>query len=490
MDHEQWKALKKSRQRIEPRPRMKTWVGRIKYWDAAAGKWTRTRSVDLLSDDEQIAQARYDHWFATGELPDAGGSEPFEVAARRIVGAALAAGKANAKDRIARLERHAFSRIGWIAVKDLKQHHVAAVLDGMMEDGLLGGAILKMRSDISRVLAPLARRGAVSINVAKGVELHEDVEDDCRERLSLSDEETIRFRRHRGFHRELDMMCLHARDLAAHRTSDLHAEDWTHWDLEDFATCRVRRPKTDDEPDARGRTRRGRRKSERGGRRRQSRSYQWVEHTVSPLVAKYTRLWWQAQGCPRSGPVFPVRKGPRAGERKGKGTSYCQAYRDAVWEAGIHRPLPGFERAVGEQARRALDAYQTDTDTTRALDFHGIRAAAITALCEAGVSDLLLGPTVGHTQPKTSAGYVRRIVVGMPEAALPGGGIDPLAPPPAEPLPAPPAPAPAPAHPSVLEALWSAVGAPEGPSPARGQNPVTAQPLAKVVGQKPPARGS
>jgi hypothetical protein len=420
---------KRIRQKIEFRPRMKRFVGRIKYWDEGAGKWTRTPMTDLGTDDEALATERYERWVETGVLPASDAGESFGSAALRIVESHLSEGKAVAKDRLARLRAHAIPKIGHVAVGELRRHHVATTLDAMGERGLSAGAMLKMRSDISAVLAYLERKGVLSENVALGVELSEDAEDDTRERLTLTDEEYLRFWQARGFETELDMMVLFSRCLAAERTSDLHAHDWSGFDRESWATCLVRRPKTDMEQDSRGRTRRGRRQKA-GGRKRASRSYHLVTHAIDPFVRGPLEAYWRRMGQPASGPVFPYLRGPKAGERKaGRGISYAKAFRQAVWEAGLRRPLPGYEQAIGKDKRKFC-ALQVETDTTRPLDFHGHRAAAITALCQAGVSDLELGSTVGHSQPKTSAGYLRRRTVGMPASALPSGtrpgGSDPL----------------------------------------------------------------
>jgi len=58
-----------------------------------------------------------------------------------------------------------------------------------------------------------------------------------------------------------------------------------------------------------------------------------------------------------TGPVFPVLKGKRAGERQGqrKGEdepkrqgkrSHARELRHYLWRAGVHHPLPGFDEAV------------------------------------------------------------------------------------------------------------------------------------------------
>lgn len=464
---EDWKSRRKSKLRIEYRARLKTWVGRIKFSDGS-----RTPIVDLMSDDERVAQERYDSWFESGVAPDVGGKEPFEAAVERLC--------SDDEERLGRLRHHAVPRMGFVQVKDIRKHHVATVLDAMADAGLLAGTLLKVRSDISRVLSALQRRGAIEHNVARGCELGEHAERDDRPRVVLTDEELVRFRR-RGFKTELDMMALIARDLGGHRTSDLHAADWSDFDTLSWRTCRVRRPKTDPRLDRR-------RVKERAGKRRATRAYEKVVHTIPATVVGPLTDWWQAQGRPAAGPVFPLRKGPKAGERKsGKGISYAKALRDALWAEGIVRALPGYESAVGED-RRAFCSLQVDTDESRAVDFHSFRRAFITALASAGVSLQDAMDASGHTVATTSHGYRGPRTITLPEAALPGNKqglpLSGFSPTPAAPKPSPKK-AREEAVAGVLGLLHSTVGGvigqtsygEDGPSRA---NP--AKPLANKVG--------
>jgi hypothetical protein len=182
---------------------------------------------------------------------------------------------------------------------------VASVLDSMCARGKLSGYILKMRSDISRILSTLRREGAVLHNVALGVELPEDAQVDDRPRIVLTDDEVLRFRR-RGFATELDMMALVARDLAGHRTSDLHAFSWEDCDRVAWRSAKVRRPKTDGQ---RGRDSDGRRAAERGGRKRGPRAYEKVTHGIPATVREHLIDWWVAHGSPRGGPRLPRTQG-------------------------------------------------------------------------------------------------------------------------------------------------------------------------------------
>ena len=226
------------------------------------------------------------------------------------------------------------------------------------------------------------------------------------------------------------MMALTARAFGGMRTSDVHAWDWEHVDLDGFATAEVYRPKTDGEDDADG----------------------VLERLVLPeLLRPPLHAWWTRWGRPSSGPVFPVMRGKRAGERQSK-RSHVREFRRALWLAGVHRPLAGFDEALGalrraeaavdaakadgrrawwaarrergeaEERAKALHAMQTDTKRTRAVDFHSLRRAYATALAAAGVNVQQAMVLAGHRDPRTHARYVELAQTGAlatPPDALP-----------------------------------------------------------------------
>ena len=229
------------------------------------------------------------------------------------------------------------------------------------------------------------------------------------------------------------LMALASRAFGGMRTSDLHAWDWHHVDLEAFASAEVYRPKTDGEDDAEG----------------------VLERLVIPeLLRPPLRAWWDRWGRPSSGPVFPIMRGKRAGERQGK-RSHVREFRRGLWAAGVHRPLQGFLEALGElraaeaaveparalgrrawwEAKRArrqaeerakeLDSVQSDTERTRAVDFHSLRRAYATALAAAGVNVQQAMALAGHRDARTHARYVELAQAGpleIPERALPPAG--------------------------------------------------------------------
>jgi integrase len=119
------------------------------------------------------------------------------------------------------------------------------------------------------------------------------------------------------------------------------------------------------------------------------------------VLVPILRAWWDSHGRPVTGPVFPCRRGARAGQRKGKGISYASALRDALWAARIVRPLPGFERAASDAERRKLCLIQSGSSQLRPLDFHSFRRAYNTALADANVNVQTAMRLAGHRNAST-----------------------------------------------------------------------------------------
>lgn len=452
----------------EWRNRMKTWVGRV-YIDGVRSGWE-----DLQTTDPQVAEQRLQEWLESGEPPSQAGKELFRVASERILKKQEA--MKETAGRRHRLRAYCYPRIGHIEVRQLKPSNVHAVLEGMnaqraelLEQARAHGAeavakahdlsvagvdrwlkleeagqlvpfavdtVHHMRVDISRVLGALVLEDAIPGNVAEHVELPDDVEYDDRPFVVLNDEEVRRFFR-RGFESELMMCCLLSREFGGQRTSDLIGADWSHYDLVNWQ-ANIKRPKTDAE---------GTKKYKKRRKRRVTLMYErvWLripEHVRAPLIA-----WRETQrdpvtgALPVSGPLFPARRGKNAGKRKAsRGNSWAASLRDALWEEGIIRPLPGYETAVGD-ARRQFCALQVDTDDTRRAVFHSFRRASVTALRKAGVPLRLAMLITGHSSESVHMGYdAADEAIEIPAGSLALGGEPSPAPSPSP----PPSPAPAP----------------------------------------------
>lgn len=423
---------KKERRSEGPRfTRSKGWVARVWDKDGTCSGW-----LSLNTSDQQQAKKLLADWVRTGLRPaETRGEKSFAEEAERILADKEQAApsldeKKKVQYRRERIRKYALPVIGQVPVGLLEAGHIMGLLDEMAERGASARTIHNLRSDVSVILSKLVRERELKLNPARGAQLPEDAPVDTRERMHLSDEQMALFQSKRGFATPLDVNVMLCRGVSGSRTSDGHAGDWSHVDLEHFAMMKVRRPKTDGQVGQRV-----------GQRRAKTKSYEYADHAIPERYRAPLRAYWESLGKPVAGPLFPLqrdavatpmkltdgrvieRQGGKVGGRKGRGTSYAKAFRRAVWGAKIYAPLPGFDPARPD---KRLCAFQTDTDTTRRLTFHGIRAELNAALVEAGVTVDQRIAIMGHTQAVTgNKHYMKRILVGVPESALPAAAIPP-----------------------------------------------------------------
>jgi integrase len=397
-----------------------------RYWTQKDGEWIRV-CVALGTDNKAVARrklARLLEAEGATALDVAKRIETFEEAARASVKLQAAEGLATWKDRLHRLEVWAFPTLGQMPVDKLRPPHVLEALEACQRDGRSRRTIMHLKIDISTVLDSLWREEQIPENVARKVRVPKNARVDERRRVVLADDEFEALLHSPHLGAELATMAYTSRTFGGMRTSDLHAWDWKHIDTQDWADAHVPRPKT--------------KSSDRLA----------LPESFVPVL----KAWWRQHGSPTAGPVFPVRKGPRAGKRKQGKTSYAWHLREALWLAGIVRPLDGFEkaraawqaaqaeleRAVSRRAERTeLDAriaaataaegrarklclIQAGSEDYKPLDFHSFRRAFATGLADAGVNVQQAMALAGHRTASTHMRYVRITeVLEVPTAALP-----------------------------------------------------------------------
>lgn len=411
------------------RKQMHSFVARVWEVDGSGSGWQ-----SLGTDDYEVAKDRYRRWLESGVPPEVKhGRRLFRDAAEDVIAKQEKTGAITARlarDRRKRIATYALPVLGHLDIQSVREDHVASALDAMAAAGKAAGYLLKLRSDLSQIFAALKRSALVKANVARAVSLPPEAKADTRERVSLTDEQLLKFHERRGFREPLDLMVLLCRWVAAHRTSDIHAALWQDCDQGEFSWIKVRRPKTDGQVG----------QSVRAGRR-PVRAYEKVEHEIDVGIRKHIRAYWQSVGQPKAGPLFPLlrdgttgvvkdesgavlyeRRGSKAGGQKAPGSSYAKPLRQAVWECEIYDPREGFDP---ENPQKELCRLQTDTEESRRLDFHSLRRDLSTALSDAGVNDSTAMAITGHTQTSTRLKhYMGRRRVAVPPAALPGGKVE------------------------------------------------------------------
>lgn len=419
-----------TREKIEHRPTLGWFVGRVRYPDGKRSAWTK------LAREHGAAVKEYDRWMRTGDTPLAErGTATFRTMAEELIADEI--NEEKTKDRAMRLRTYAYPKIGMVSVAELGADHVKGVMEAMAELGKSAAYIDKMRADISQVLDLVVGSGVVAVNVAKHLRLPKKATIDTRPRTGLTDEQHVRFHMRHGYNHPIAMALMFCRCIAGHRTSDINAADWRHINTVDFSTMQVRRPKTDGEVGQKTTI----------GKAKKARAYEWVTHEVDESLRPLIREYWVAQGKPTRGPVFPLlrpgragavrlkdgrvvtRGGGEAGGKRGKGSSFAKVLRRMVWEAGIYTPDPeqDWDPEAPDPSKCLL---QTDTARTRRLTFQEVRMELATALADEGVPTVTQLAVTGHTQLSTvMKHYLKKRTVRVPKAALPGAAPEaPVAP--------------------------------------------------------------
>jgi integrase len=416
------------------------------------------KSFDLETRDKQVARIKLRRLVQANGAPselqaEAARTETTTEAIRRVVAQQGREGLKTWNERLARLERYAVPEIGALPIDEVRPGDIRDLLERAGET-LSKQSVTHVRNDLGTVFGALWRDEMIPENPVRRVKLPKGLRVDRRPRVILTDDEFARFCAHPSVPERLYLMAVTSRSFGGMRTSDLHAWDWSHIDVDALeranlpsidgpavvVTAKVYRPKTDgaDADEA------------------VLAELEMPEIVRAPLYAWWTRATSDAfpSGKPTTGPVFPVVKGKRAGERQGK-RSHVRELRRCLWEAGVHRPLDGLEAALqalrkaeehlaklradeakGDvrkaqrarlaalEAAQALDAIQAPTERTRPADFHSFRRAFNTALAAVGLNVQQAMALAGHRDARTHMRYVdlvQRGALPVPAAALPKG---------------------------------------------------------------------
>lgn len=241
-------------------------------------------------------------------------------------------------------------------------------------------SLVHLRAVMVRMLGDAQRDELIDVNRAELTTIPE-VERDGRPRAVLTDDEIAALVACKDVDGEIKLLVLLSRTVGGMRAGDLNALDWEAFGP-GFATLTFVRSKT-----------------------RKKRPLPET-HAVPKGVIGWVKAWHEHHESPERGPVFPVRKGPRAGEQKAGGRtshSYASKLRKALLLAGVDR--------------REL---HKETPTTRPVDFHSTRRAYGTAVADASSTSLQAASLIGHSSPVMTQRYLdaTRVRV-LPGAAVP-----------------------------------------------------------------------
>jgi integrase len=276
--------------------------------------------------------------------------------------------------------------IGHKALSAVTAADIRGVLDDVATGKLLSKrgtrysrqSIAHMRGTIARVFQSAWKDELVPENRVARVDVP-DVDEERKPRTVLTDPEIGALVAHPKADPEIRLLVLLSRTIGGLRAGDLNALDWQAFGP-DFATCTFVRRKT--------------------RRKRPMPQTLEVPSPVRPFIA----AWHERQGKPESGPVFPVRRGKRAGkQKKASNMSYADRLRRELLRAGITR-----------------HELHHETPTTLPVDFHSTRRAYATALARIGLNEQTAMVLTGHSDPKVHQRYVEAASIrALPAAAVP-----------------------------------------------------------------------
>ncbi len=320
------------------------------------------------------------------------------------------------------LERFVVPTIGNLPLGDVAPPQINGILTDLasstytqgkarqVQKSYRGATVKKLRGILHALFRTAQADGKIHQNPVAPVRTPSTAREIRKDRTILTDSEFETFIACPKVDLELRMMSLVARVEGGMRASDVNGWDWTMIDRVHFAECDVPRTKT-----------------------RHTRPAQRL--AIPPALVPFLRMWWEQAGKPESGPVFPVRRGKRAGASRTSGGGFAARLRRDLFRAGVYRMTPvevpatkpGMRTDLGKGAKGTKlapsprDPLYFETATTLPVDFHSFRRAFNTALAEAGVNVQHAMHLAAHTDPKVHARYVMRTTAmrTIPDAAIP-----------------------------------------------------------------------
>ena len=177
---------------------------------------------------------------------------------------------------------------------------------------------------------------------------------------------------------EMKVVGFTARTLGGARAAECLRWDWAMIDRVDFITCTLGRAKTG--------------------------KFQALE--MPEVLRPFLRGWWLAAGKPDHGPVFPVSRGARKGELRGK-SGLAARFRRALLRAGVTR-----------------HEVHNDTPHSKRTDFHTRRREYVSALASSGTNEQTAMALASHADSKVHKRYQLAQIVAVPVGALPRFSAD------------------------------------------------------------------
>ncbi len=387
--------------------------GKDGVWKGKVTKPDGTRpTFSLGTSDKALARRRLTTLaadVAAGRSPDLqalGASESVAAYAAAWLDKRKAQGiaKAVAGHEEGDWRNHCAAAIGRLPLAGVTPSHIRGILDEAVAKGLKRGTVEQIRGVMHRLFGDAWRAELVDANPVARVRMP-TMRETRKARAILTDEECAAFIGCDAVDVELRVMAAVARCEGGMRSGDLNQWSWEMLDRVAFAECFIPRSKTSTPQ----------------------------RLAIPAVLVPFLRGWWERQGKPAAGPVFPVRIGKRAGSFKARRRTYSARLRKGLAIAGVFRlPPTPVEREVrngrGTNTRTVLemvahpaDPLHNETSTSLPVDWHSFRRAFSTGLASANVNAQTAMVLASHADAKTHARYVAATASMrmVPDAALP-----------------------------------------------------------------------
>jgi hypothetical protein len=399
--------------------RGKTWHARLTV--TVDGENIR-RWVNLETDNKAVARRKVARIVAQNAAPsvealvaEAKRAETYAELADRVHKAREADGIGDAAGERKRELTHILPEIGPREVASIGFEDIEAIFQLMAESGKSAGTIRHVRQVLlSRFAVALREKVITESPLEHAVMPRAKV--DNRERAVLTDAELAVYlawqhptEDYRLAVLQRQTMACISRMFGGLRTGDLHALRW-------------------ESLDAAGGFRFG------WAPRKKTKRPQKLD--IPEMLRPFLVDWWQYQGSPLSGLVFPVLRGDEAGKGAKGHVTHAEAFRRDLKRAfGLETlqvvvterknrrkltrecwlPAPGREMTAREREIFG------ETEYTRPVDFHSWRRAYVQALADAEVNAQQAAALAGHTSLATHGRYLPNTAKAreLPAAALP-----------------------------------------------------------------------
>lgn len=299
-------------------------------------------------------------------------------------------GVACAKDERALFKRHVFPVIGPLLVTEVRKRHIVELLARVARTkGVKTGkplareSVAHVRRLLSRFFAELENAEEIDASPVRGAKMPA-MRDDERPRTALTEDEYNLLLACPENDVEIKVLVLTARMLGGARARECLHWDWSMIDVVDFRTCKLKRAKTNRTQDL----------------------------NFPEVLRPFLQAWWRMCGEPTSGPVFPVSRGKRKGEQRGRGNGLAKRFRRAIERAHAWKGTP---------ARREV---LFDTPYSRRTDFHTLRRDFVGGLARAGTNMQSAMALASHSDADVHRRYLIDAERTIPPASLPTITVD------------------------------------------------------------------